>query len=569
MRRVVSLALIAACLGSLWYLRPAKLPFEGEDAPPAAATSSAGVVVFDLRDGASEAEITAFEQRYGVDVAYSSDVSADEGLVRATTADPAALIAAAAGDPLVELAEPEVLFEAFGAPNDPMWEKQWNMRMIDAPAAWDVGAGRGVRVAVIDTGVSAVEDLPTAQIAPGKSFVPGTKSADDDHGHGTHVSGTIAQATNNGLGVTGVAPEVTIVPYKVLNRQGFGASDAIAAAVDEAVDQGADVINMSLGGPHSSVLHKAVNEAAARGVIVVASAGNTGRRGVGCPGHAERVIGVSAVGPDDLLAPYSSYGPGVEIAAPGGNTQLADGGILQDTVDGKGGHSYRAFQGTSMASPHVAGAAAVLLGMGMDDEAAIEAMMRSTTDRGDSGFDERYGHGRLNLGAAVSGAGGQLPGARAGAGAALGLALATLVGLRFASALRVGLWAAVVAGGLFFLPWLPIPSNAVVQLLNRPLVAWPGSVIGVDWTHFPIWLSVVFPAIIGFILGPSRLLGRFAMGLAAGFGLSLLDGAWTRSLDPWWMGELPGRVWLYVNGGASLLVAGLVGGMVAAQTEKK
>ena len=569
MRRVLSIALIGACLGALWYLRPEKLPFEGVDAPPAAATSAPGVVIFDLRDGASEAEISAFEARYGVDVTYSSDVSDDEALVRTTSDDPAALLARVAGDPLVEVAEPEVLFEAFGAPNDPMWQKQWNMQMIDAPAGWEAGAGRGVKVAVIDTGVSPVEDLPASRIAEGKSFVPGAKTAADDHGHGTHVAGTIAQETNNGLGVAGVAPAVTIVPYKVLNKQGFGSSDAIAAAIDEAVDQGADVINLSLGGGHSSVLHKAVNEAAARGVIVVAAAGNTGNRGVGCPGHAEGAIGVSAVGPDDQLAPYSSYGPGVDISAPGGNTQLADGGVLQDTVDGKGGHSYRAFQGTSMASPHVAAAAAVLLGAGLDDQAVIEALMRSATDRGDTGFDEKYGHGRLNLGDAIRDTGAKTGGGRAGAGAMLGLALATLVGMRFGSALRVGLWTAIVAGGLFFLPWLPIPHNGLVQVLSLPLVAWPGSIVGVHWTHFPLWLSVAFPALVGFILGPSRLLGRVAFGIAAGFGLSLLDGAWTRSLDPWWMGEELGRVWLYVNGGACIVLSTLVGGMVVSRTEER
>ncbi|MCB9759006.1 MAG: S8 family serine peptidase [Alphaproteobacteria bacterium] len=560
MRKLSSFFVIALCLALIWLLRPAPIPGTGFDEPPAQATDAPGVVVFDLVDNASDAEIEAFEARYGIDVEYSSDVSQDEALVRATVPDARAVLQAVAGDPLVEVAEPEVRFEATGFPNDPMWDKQWNMRLIDAPAGWRAGSGRGVKVAVLDTGVSVVEDLPEARVVGGKSFIRGAKTPADDHGHGTHVAGTIAQATNNAAGVAGVAPEVTIVPYKVLNGMGFGSSDGIAAAVDEAVDQGAQVINLSLGGGHSAVLHKAVNEAVARGVVVVAAAGNTGRRGVGCPGHAEDVIGVSAVGPDDTRAFYSTYGPGVEIAAPGGDTRQADGGVLQDTIDGKGGHAYRAFQGTSMATPHVAGAAAVLIGMGLDAEAATTALYATAVDRGDPGFDEVYGHGRLDLGAAVRWVGTRHNGLLFGLGGLMGLALSLLAGLRLRSSLGVGAVAAVTAGGLFFLPWLGLPPNALLELLSRDLISWPGFILGAEWTHFPLWLSALVPTFLAFLLGPSRLLGGVAAGVCVGMAAGLCFGAAAGTLEPWWFGDLMGRAWLAVNGvGALMSALGVVG----------
>ncbi len=492
MSRHLFLVAAVAALGGACALSPTSPERTGVLGPDVPASSEPGVVVFDLIDDSSLAEIEAFEARYGIDLAYSSDVSADEALLRAASDDPAALLARVAGDPLIELAEPEVTVEAYGYPDDPLWDQQWNMARIDTETGWRVGAGHGVRVAVLDTGVTAVEDLGGVKLDGGRSFVPGVRSSADDHGHGTHVAGTIAQATNNGLGVAGVAPAVTIVPYKVLSARGFGSSDRIAAAVDHAADSGVEVINLSLGGMHSRVLHKAVEDAAARGVIVVAAAGNSGRRGVGCPGHAEHVLGVSAVGPTDDRASYTSYGPGVELAAPGGDLKLGkDAGIIQDTIDGRGGHAYRAFQGTSMASPHVAGAAAVLRGMGLDAGSATDALLASAVDLGEPGFDEVYGHGRLDLGAAVQRVLIHHRGVPFGLGALVGGLLAAFAGVPGAARRKAWIGAAAAAGGLFFLPLLPLRPFVAVDLLSRGLVSWPALLIGPDWAHFPLWVSAL------------------------------------------------------------------------------
>ena len=189
-----------------------------------------------------------------------------------------------------------------------MYGRQWNLKAMGAPAAWKrTKQGDGIIVAVVDTGVTKVEDLQGTKVLEGSSFVPGVKKALDDQGHGTHVAGTIAQTTHNGKGVAGVAPKATILPIKVLSGSGSGASPWIASGIDQAVDDGAKVINLSLGGGYSLIIHNAVKKARKKGVIVVAAAGNSGRQGVGYPGGLKETIGVSALGPDGELAPYSSW----------------------------------------------------------------------------------------------------------------------------------------------------------------------------------------------------------------------------------------------------------------------
>jgi len=312
--RTISLLLFLGALLVLLALLPPEPPgprAQPQDPPPT--PDEAGVLVLDLKDGTDADAVAAFAARHGLTLELSSDVSADEGLYRARVPNMAAADATLSADPLVEAAEPVLTMTAHGLPlepDDPLWKQQWNMRVVGAPEGWQVGAGRGVRVAVIDTGVSRVEDLKATDILEGRSFMPGVESAEDDVGHGTHVAGTIAQATNNGKGVAGIAPRASILPVKVLGLAG-GEQDWVAAGIDWAVDEGADVINLSLGGPVSEVITLAIDKAADAGVIVVASAGNSGTRQVGHPAAHERAIGVSATGPDNTRAPYSNYGKGL------------------------------------------------------------------------------------------------------------------------------------------------------------------------------------------------------------------------------------------------------------------
>ncbi|MEN0063536.1 MAG: S8 family peptidase [Myxococcota bacterium] len=560
-RQFRTLAAITVLAGLVFALGPSK-PERQLPIPEAAeAKAVGGGIVVDLVDGATEQDLMAIERAIGnAQLEWTHPESIDEALAEGWVPNVAEALARIENHPLVEVAEPEVILEVTNYPNDPMYDRQWHLLAMGAPEGWSSTArGKGVIVAVVDTGVTKVEDLQGTKVLTGKSFDPSTKSAADDQGHGTHVAGTIAQTTNNGVGVAGVAPNATILPVKVLSRFGMGSASWIAAGIDYAVDEGADVINLSLGGGYSKVIHNAIKKAHAKGVIVVAAAGNSSRRGVGYPGGLEETIGVSATGPDGKLAPYSSYGKGVDIAAPGGDKRKSGGGVLQNTVDGKGRQMYAEFQGTSMATPHVAGAAAVLLSQGTSPE-AVERILLDTA-KGDGNWNEKYGHGQLDLAAAtkaVDSHGTTL----FGLGAAFTLLIAQLAVTRRRFQLLSAGFAGWAAGGLFFLDWLPLPQFAPFEMLTRPFLELPAVFAMPEFVHFPLWLSALLPLGIAFTFGAFRSTRAVALGIVLGVGAHLLHGAATGTLDPWWMSQAFGTLWLVANA----MVCGLLGlGLAGAQ----
>src|SRR3954469_21202852 len=302
--------------------------------------------------------------------------------------------------PDVIWAEAVVRYEKLWIPDDPDFSRQWHLKAAGAERAWDATRGEGVTVAVIDTGIFPVDDLDPARLVKGWNFVGNNDDARDDHAHGTHVAGTIAQSTGNGKGVAGMAPLARLMPIKVLSASGSGTSHDIAEGIRWAVDHGARVLNLSLGGGGRSLaMESAVDYARRRGVLVVCAAGNSGSRGVSYPAAYPGAFAVSAVGPKGRLAPYSSFGPEVAIAAPGGDkTQGEESGVLQQTLaDGSTTEAdYRWFQGTSMATPHVAGAAALVMSLGVSAPAAVEELLRSTAKEAPDGNRERYGSGLLD-----------------------------------------------------------------------------------------------------------------------------------------------------------------------------
>ena len=319
-------------------------------------------------------------------------------------------------------------------PDDPCFHYQWHLHQVGLPAAWKLGQGDGVLVAIIDTGVSRVPDLQAARLVPGFNFVADNEKADDDHGHGTHVAGTIAQVTNNARGVAGIAFRAALMPLKVLSAQGSGSMGAIAQAIRFAADHGAHVINMSLGGPFPvTPVRRAIEYAHRKGVLVVAAAGNDGRGRVSYPARYPNVVAVAATQWDESTTFYSNWGKEIDIAAPGGNIRVdqnGDGkpdGILQNTLlPGGKGDGYLWFMGTSMAAPHVAGIAALVMGAGVTRPDVVEKVLLDTARKPKSvafdGHDDHYGAGIADAQAALN----KAQRSRGAATLGLGVALALL-----------------------------------------------------------------------------------------------------------------------------------------------
>jgi subtilisin len=270
---------------------------------------------------------------------------------------------------------------------------------IKAPAAWGNSMGKGIRVGVVDTGIDFNHPDLKANYVGGASFVPGVPTPMDDAGHGTHCAGTIAAAIN-GSGVVGVAPQASLYAAKVLDRTGNGQFSWVIAGIDWCIKNKMHIISMSLGAPAApAALQTICNVAWTKGLLVVAAAGNAqggtpvppAASNVGAPGKYKNVIAVSAINSSNMIASFSSRGSEVDLCAPGVD--------VLSTIPGGG---YAKMSGTSMACPHVAGAAALTWGAHrFATNEQIWNLLAATVDNlGLPGWDHLFGYGRVNADAA-------------------------------------------------------------------------------------------------------------------------------------------------------------------------
>lgn len=339
-------------------------------------------------------------------------------------------------DPRVEFAEPNRKFSANSVPNDPFFSSSgtwgqpyddlWGVKKVNAPAAWDSGTGQGIVVAVVDSGIDYNHPDIGANVWTNAAEIPGNGVDDDgdgyiddvhgwnfahdgndpldDHGHGTHVAGTIAAVGNNRIGVIGVAPGAQVMAVKILDTTGSCDESVCAQGIVYAADRGADVINLSWGGDgQSHAIADAVDYAYSLGAVLVAAAGNNGADATGfSPGALWNVITVAATDHSDARASFSNWGSRIDVAAPGVDilSLQAAGTTLGQTV----GEGYTRLDGTSMAAPHVTGLAALLLAAHPDysNEDVRQALRVSADHPGAAGIDQYFGYGRVNATAALS-----------------------------------------------------------------------------------------------------------------------------------------------------------------------
>lgn len=282
---------------------------------------------------------------------------------------------------------------ALGKPQ-PAQVLPWGTDRIDAEKAWPISTADPIKVAIVDTGIDLKHPDLKDNIKGGYNAINPSRSPNDDNGHGTHVAGIVA-ALNNAIGVVGVGPQIDLYAVKVLNASGSGYLSDVIEGLDWAVQNGMQVINMSLGTPQDiPSFHEAIQRVYQAGIVQVAAAGNTGGSVV-YPAAYPEVIAVSATDQNNQIASFSSRGPEIDLSAPGVN--------IYSTYKGS---SYATLSGTSMAAPHVAGAAALVLSVpskcdfdlngSCSPDEVKQRLEQTAIDLGTPGKDDLYGSGLVN-----------------------------------------------------------------------------------------------------------------------------------------------------------------------------
>lgn len=347
---------------------------DAKDAMSPEAPHVPGTVLVKFRKDATSARQAEFLKAYGLEVAgkvYGDEVYILKAPEQKVSISASALAETLAKHPAVEYAEPDYIASVDWTPNDQYWAQQWGPKKVASTQAWDVTRGSSsTMIAVVDTGVDLNHPDLASKVRTDidYDFVNNDSTAQDDNGHGTHVAGIAAAATNNSTGVAGMCPNCSILPVKVLNAAGSGSYSAIASGIRYAADRGAKVINLSLGGSAgSSTLQSAVNYANSMGSLLICAAGNSNTSAPSYPAYYSPCVAVAATDQNDRKASFSNYGSWVDTSAPGSSIYAT---YYNDT--------YASLSGTSMAAPHAAGLAGLLFSQGRS-QSAVRTRLTSST----------------------------------------------------------------------------------------------------------------------------------------------------------------------------------------------
>jgi type VII secretion-associated serine protease mycosin len=354
----------------------------------------------------------------GLTILGSLDTPGDPVVVDTNGQAVEAVIAELASDPAVAWAEPDYVVEltdevevAAVAVNDPKAGEQYSLDRMRVRDAWSLETGAAGVVAVLDTGAYYAHPDLQGRLLPGHDFVNDDSNAADDNGHGTWVAGIIAAEVNDAFGIAGISWSDKILPVKIMNSNGTGTTSDLTAGITWAADHGATVINMSVGGfPYSQYVKDAVDYAWSKGVVLVGAAGNNHREERFYPASYPNVVSVSATQADDEFTHWSSYGPDVDVSAPGAsvlttNCDRAKVGACPYYGD------HIVISGTSFAAPNVAGVVALIRARYPTYTPAqvVSRLTGTADDLGYAGWDNRYGVGRVNAFRAVGGSPAAVP----------------------------------------------------------------------------------------------------------------------------------------------------------------
>lgn len=309
---------------------------------------------------------------------------------------PENFLAKVSKDPMVSGGELDrvVLMDKFVV-NDPERGQQYHLDKVNAEQAWELSVGNEIKIAIVDTGVDPKHPDLAEKLLPGYNILDPGMFPKDDTGHGTHVTGIAAAATNNGLGIAGMAPNAKIIPVKVMDRA-RGSATSIAKGIIWAADHGADVMNLSLGTyDPSATLEKAVRYAIEKNVVLVSTMGNDNEEKRRYPAGYPGVIAVGSTDQNDQRSSFSNTGDWITISAPGTKIYSTAPTYPTSVVSNNG---YALLSGTSMAAPLVTGVVALIRSQkkGASPAQVKEILQKSADDLGVPGFDKEFGCGRIN-----------------------------------------------------------------------------------------------------------------------------------------------------------------------------